>query len=101
MSEALGTGWLVALIVAFGPTLLGALVFFGRYVARKWSAPLEAERRENAALAARVEELSEENAAKTNALTRAEVREMFYEQRIRECEKELENWRAGRYRSAQ
>lgn len=96
MPAALSEGWLIALTVALIPTVL---VPFSRWIAAKWREPYLAERKMNAELLAELKETKEELAKAVAALNRAEIKEMFYEQRLGALEKELEGWREGRYRS--
>jgi hypothetical protein len=99
MPAALSEGWLIALIGIFGPSLLAALAVSARWVAKKWREPYLAELKVNGQLVSEIKETKEELAAKTNELSRCEIKGMFYEQRLLDLERELEGWREGRYRS--
>jgi hypothetical protein len=95
----LAEGWFITLVGIFGPSLLAALLFLSRWIAARWREPYLSEQKMNAELLAELKETKEELAKAVAALNRAEIKEMFYEQRLASLEKELEGWREGRYRS--
>lgn len=88
MSQALGEGYLVAILVAFIPLVLAV----SRWVAGKWRNPLRILQEENGLL-------KKEALERTEKLTDVRIENMKLGAKIEYCEGELENWRAGRWRS--
>lgn len=84
----LSEGWLILLVIAFIPTLIGV----AKSVAAKWRLPLAELEQEN-------QLLKKEAVERTEVLTDFKVRRMFLEARLEYCEAELKNWRSGKWRS--
>lgn len=90
MSDALGSGWLVALILGVPAFATAVLVPFGKWLAARWREPLAEEVRARNALQERLDEMLER-------LSDERVRRIYLEAKVESCERELENWRSGKW----
>jgi hypothetical protein len=96
VETALGTGWLIALIIA-SPTLLGALYGVARLVARVWRSQAEAERKVRMKVEADRDLLEKKLEEKIAELHRAELEKMFMQKQVEWLERDLQR-SSGRLR---
>lgn len=98
MPTALTDGWLIALAVGLGPTVLAGVYGLMRYLATRWSKPYRAEKTLREAAEEATDDLERELRAKTEELTAVKVELMFAKERLVWCERQLEDFRSGRIR---
>lgn len=86
--DAIGDGWLVAVLAVFVPVVFSA----SRAVAGRWRASIDE-------LEDELGVLKQEAVVRTETCTKETLRRMFLEAKVEYCEAELESWRAGKWRS--
>jgi hypothetical protein len=100
MPTALTDGWLIALAVGLGPTVLAGVYGLMRCLATRWQKPYLAEKGLRETAERETEDLEEALKAKTEELTQVRVELMFAKERLSWCERQLEDWRSGRIRGS-
>lgn len=87
----LAEGWLLATIAIVISLITPATAIISKVRA--------AGQRREKALEAIVSKLEEEAVVRTDALTEAKISAMFNKKRVEDLERELDNWRSGKWRA--
>ena len=92
MGDALGSGWLVALLLGIPAFVTAVVVPLSKWIAARWREPLQEEVRARTELQIRLNEALEK-------LADERLQRIFMEARHEACESELDNWKTGRWKS--